>query len=118
MSATSIPIVNRWRHRCACANDGVAVPVRRVQFEVAGRHQIPADVVSHLHRQARHVDPLYAAIRSAVPGEATEVTSYRIPTFKYKGPLLGFAAFSNHCSLFPMSSSHDNERYRTVLASP
>jgi len=46
-----------------------------------------------------------AAIRSAVPPEATEAISYRIPTFKYKGPLLGFAAFSNHCSLFPMSSS-------------
>ena len=46
-----------------------------------------------------------AAIRSAVPPEATEAISYRIPTFKYKGPLLGFAAFSNHCSLFPMSLS-------------
>ena len=44
-----------------------------------------------------------AAIRSAVPPEATEAISYRIPTFKYKGPLLGFAAFSDHCSLFPMS---------------
>jgi uncharacterized protein YdhG (YjbR/CyaY superfamily) len=46
-----------------------------------------------------------AAIRSAVPPEATEAISYRMPTFKYKGPLLGFAAFSNHCSLFPMSPS-------------
>ena len=46
-----------------------------------------------------------AAIRPAVPPEATEAISYRIPTFKYKGPLLGFAAFSNHCSLFPMSLS-------------
>lgn len=43
-----------------------------------------------------------AAIRSAAP-EATEAISYRIPTFKYKGPLVGFAAFSNHCSLFPMN---------------
>ena len=45
-----------------------------------------------------------AAIRSAVPPEATEAISYRIPTFKYKGPLLGFAAFPNHCSLFPGAS--------------
>jgi len=44
-----------------------------------------------------------AAIRSAVPPEATEAISYRIPTFKYKGSLVAFAAFSNHCSLFPMS---------------
>ena len=27
---------------------------------------------------------------------------YRIPTFKYKGPLVGFAAFPNHCSFFVM----------------
>jgi uncharacterized protein YdhG (YjbR/CyaY superfamily) len=44
-----------------------------------------------------------AVIRSAVPPEATEAISYRIPTFKYKGSLLAFAAFKNHCSLFPMS---------------
>ncbi len=43
-------------------------------------------------------------IRSVVPSEATEAISYRMPTFKYKGSLLGFAAFSNHCSLFPMNS--------------
>ena len=39
------------------------------------------------------------------PPEATEAISYRIPAFRYKGPLLGFAAFSNQCSLFPMSPS-------------
>jgi uncharacterized protein YdhG (YjbR/CyaY superfamily) len=44
-----------------------------------------------------------AAIRSAVPPEATEAITYRIPTFKYKGSLVAFAAFRNHCSLFPMS---------------
>ena len=45
-----------------------------------------------------------AAIRSAVPPEATEAISYQMPMFKYKGLLVGFAAFSNHCSLFPGSS--------------
>ena len=44
-----------------------------------------------------------AAIRSAVPSEATEAIGYRIPTFRYKGALLAYAAFSDHCSLFPMS---------------
>jgi uncharacterized protein YdhG (YjbR/CyaY superfamily) len=44
-----------------------------------------------------------AAIRSAVPPEATEAISYQIPTVKYKGRLVVFAAFSNHCSFFPMS---------------
>ncbi len=46
-----------------------------------------------------------AAIRSAVPAEATEAISYQMPAFKYKGrQLLWFAAFSNHCSLFPTAS--------------
>ena len=45
-----------------------------------------------------------AAIRSAVPAEATETISYRIPAFKHKGVLVWFAAFSNHCSLFPTAS--------------
>jgi uncharacterized protein YdhG (YjbR/CyaY superfamily) len=42
-----------------------------------------------------------AAIRSAAPLEATESISYGMPMFKYKGLLLGFAAFTNHCSVFP-----------------
>ncbi len=44
------------------------------------------------------------AIRSAVPPEATETISYRMPAVKYKGVLVWFAAFSNHCSLFPTAS--------------
>jgi len=46
-----------------------------------------------------------ATIRSAVPSETTELISYGIPMFRYKGLLMGYAAFSNHCSLFPMGSS-------------
>jgi uncharacterized protein YdhG (YjbR/CyaY superfamily) len=46
-----------------------------------------------------------AAIRAVVPREATEVISYRIPMFKHKGMVVGFAAFSKHCSLFPGSLS-------------
>lgn len=45
-----------------------------------------------------------AAVRSAVPPEATEVISYRIPAFKYKVVLLWYAAFAKHCSLFPTGS--------------
>lgn len=43
-------------------------------------------------------------IRSAVPKETTEVISYRIPMFKFKGMLVGYAAFKSHCSLFPTGS--------------
>ncbi len=45
-----------------------------------------------------------AAIRSAVPPQAAEIISYRIPAFKDKGVLVWFAAFSNHCSLFPTAA--------------
>jgi uncharacterized protein YdhG (YjbR/CyaY superfamily) len=46
-----------------------------------------------------------AMIRAAAPSDATEVISYGMPAFKYKGSLVAFAAFSNHCSLFPMGSA-------------
>jgi len=42
-----------------------------------------------------------ARIRSAVPPGTTEGISYGMPVFRYRGTLLWFAAFSNHCSLFP-----------------
>jgi uncharacterized protein YdhG (YjbR/CyaY superfamily) len=44
-----------------------------------------------------------AAIRAVVPAEATEAISYGMPSFKYKGALVWFAAFSDHCSFFPGS---------------
>jgi uncharacterized protein YdhG (YjbR/CyaY superfamily) len=49
-------------------------------------------------------DKLRAAIRSAVPREAVETISYRIPAFKSAVVLVWFAAFANHCSLFPTAS--------------
>ncbi len=68
---------------------------------------VPKDVDEYLAgvpEPARStLNRIRATIRSAVPAETTEAISYRIPTFRYKGALLAFAAFSNHCSLFPMS---------------
>ena len=55
-----------------------------------------------------------AIIRSAVPSETTESISYHIPTFRYKGALIGLAAFPEHCSLFPMSG-HTVEAFKTGL---
>jgi len=53
------------------------------------------------HRTLRK---LRAAIKSAAP-RATEGMSYQIPTFFLKGALVSYAAFKNHCSFFPLSSS-------------
>ena len=50
------------------------------------------------------LNKMRAAIRSTVPPEATETISYGMPAFKHKGVLVWFAAFSNHCSLFPTAS--------------
>ena len=50
------------------------------------------------------LNKIRASIRAAVPPQATESISYGIPTFKYKGMLVSYAAFSKHCSLFPTPS--------------
>jgi uncharacterized protein YdhG (YjbR/CyaY superfamily) len=50
------------------------------------------------------LNKMRAAIRSAVPPEATEAISYGIPAFKHKGVLVWFAAFSDHFSLFPTAA--------------
>jgi len=50
------------------------------------------------------LDKIRAAIRSAVPPEAVEIISYRIPAFKHGEVLMWYAAFSDHCSLFPTRS--------------
>ena len=51
------------------------------------------------------LNKIRAIIQSVVPAEATEGLSYGMPAFKYKGPLFCYAAFSDHCSLFPMSAA-------------
>ena len=67
----------------------------------------PKDVDEYLARvpePARStLKKLREMIRSAAPSTATEVIGYRIPIVKYKGMLVGYAAFSKHCSFFPMS---------------
>jgi|SRR5579863_2248245 uncharacterized protein YdhG (YjbR/CyaY superfamily) len=46
-----------------------------------------------------------ASILAAVPPEATEGLSYGMPAFRYKGVLVSYAAFKDHCSFFPMQAS-------------
>jgi uncharacterized protein YdhG (YjbR/CyaY superfamily) len=47
---------------------------------------------------------LRRTIKTAAP-EAEEGISYRIPVFTFHGPLVFFAAFENHCSLFVPSKA-------------
>lgn len=53
------------------------------------------------------LNKIRAVIRSAAPPEATEAISYGMPAFKHNGVLVWFAAFSNHCSIFPTASVID-----------
>jgi uncharacterized protein YdhG (YjbR/CyaY superfamily) len=41
-----------------------------------------------------------SVIKDELPG-AVETISYGMPMFKFHGMVVGFAAFKNHCSLFP-----------------
>ena len=74
----------------------------------AKSNAVPKDVEEYVASVPEPVrstfNKLRAAIRFAVPAEATEVISYRIPAFKHKRVLVWFAAFSNHCSLFPTAA--------------
>lgn len=55
------------------------------------------------------------AISSAAPAEATEVISYGVPMFKYKGMLIGYAAYPKHCSLF-LATSSPLEKFKDELS--
>jgi uncharacterized protein YdhG (YjbR/CyaY superfamily) len=80
----------------------------RARGSAAKRNAVPKNTDEYLAgvpEPARStLKKIRAAIRSAVPPETTEGISYGMPTFKYKGPLVWFAAFSTHCSLFPTAS--------------
>ena len=51
------------------------------------------------------LEKVRATIRSVVPAETTEGLSYGMPAFRYKGALVAYAAFKDHCSFFPCQAS-------------
>jgi uncharacterized protein YdhG (YjbR/CyaY superfamily) len=86
------------------------VPVTSVDDYLAG--------VSEPSRTA--LQRLRETIRAMVP-EATEAISYQIPTVKLRGrSFVAYAAFKDHCSLFPMSmaviDSHRRELKRYLAS--
>jgi len=77
--------------------------------KLAKENTVPKTVEEYLAKapepQRTTLKKVRAVIQSVLPAEATEVISYRIPCVKYKGMLVGYAAFPDHCSLFGMSST-------------
>lgn len=66
------------------------------------------DYLERVPEPARnHLNKMRAVIQSVIPPEAAETISYGIPAIRHKGILVWFAAFSNHCSLFPTASVVD-----------
>lgn len=66
----------------------------------------PGNVAKYLSgapRQSRSaIKTIRAVIKSALPADAIETISYKIPAVRYKGKIVvWFAAFAKHCSFFP-----------------
>jgi uncharacterized protein YdhG (YjbR/CyaY superfamily) len=70
--------------------DAKSAPARNVDEYLAG---VPKEVRSTLEK-------LRKSIKAAAP-MASEVISYQMPMYKHHGMLVGFAAFKDHCSIFP-----------------
>ena len=72
---------------------GKPVP-KTVEEYLAGIPEPACSTLKHIRK----------VIQSVVPGKTAEVISYGMPMFKLNGMLVGYAAFKNHCSLFPTGS--------------
>ena len=76
----------------------------------AGLKSVPGDVDEYfagVPKEARVVlEKLRQTIKAAAP-MASEVISYQMPMYKHHGMVIGFAAFKDHCSIFPGSAVMD-----------
>jgi uncharacterized protein YdhG (YjbR/CyaY superfamily) len=82
----------------------------------------PATVQEYIRRIPASSQKTFAELRAAilatVPVDAVETISYRIPAIRRGNILVWFAAFRDHCSLFPTASvvaafKHELKNYST-----
>ena len=76
--------------------DAKSAPARDVDEYLAG---VPKEARATLEK-------LRKTIKAAAP-MASEVISYQMPMYKHHGMVVGFAAFKDHCSIFPGSDVMD-----------
>ena len=81
---------------------------KTVSKELAEKSPPAKDVDEYLaavpEKERIALEDLRSAIKDAAP-MAEELISYRIPTYKYKGSLVHFAAFKNHSSFIVVDKS-------------
>jgi uncharacterized protein YdhG (YjbR/CyaY superfamily) len=71
----------------------------------SGAHEVDEYLAAVSEPARSTLEKIRRTIRSVVPEGTTERLSYGMPAFHYKRPLVGYAAFAHHCSLFPMSGA-------------
>jgi uncharacterized protein YdhG (YjbR/CyaY superfamily) len=76
-----------------------------IKTRASGANDVDAYLAAVSEPARSTLKKVRSVIRSAVPAEATEGISYGIPAFRYNGFLVGYAAFTKHCSFFPGSGS-------------
>jgi uncharacterized protein YdhG (YjbR/CyaY superfamily) len=86
----------------------MAMAVKKASAE-SGKAEVEAYLASVPEPARTTLEKMRAMIRAAAPKDATEAISYRIPSFQYKGALVWYAAFKNHCSFFPVHASMVDE---------
>src|SRR5258707_4845317 len=77
-------------------SDTKSAPARNVEEYLAG---VPEEARATLEKLRR-------TIKAAAP-MASEGISYQMPMYKHHGMVVGFAAFKNHCSIFPGAAVMD-----------
>ena len=79
--------------------DTKSAPARDVDEYLAG---VPKEARATLEK-------LRKTIKAAAP-MASEVISYQMPMYKHHGMVVGFAAFKDHCSIFPGAAVMDSHK--------
>jgi uncharacterized protein YdhG (YjbR/CyaY superfamily) len=69
----------------------------------ANRKAIDACIAKSPQPARKMLDEIRAIVRANAPAETTEVFSYGMPGFRYKGPLLWYGAMKHHCGFYPGS---------------
>ena len=76
---------------------------RKTRMSSAPASDIDAYLATVPENARATLEKIRQTVSAAAP-KAVEAIWYQIPTFKLDGrALVGFAAFKNHCSFFPMS---------------